>query len=119
VIGIKFQGLSDTVFEFNEYNVKTEERVKAQLIESGNNIAVGAKSRVPRDTGKLHGDIRVLKDKLKDFTVKVTYMGKGRAFYGKFVEFGTFRQPSKPFIGPAADEELPNFEAGMAKAIEG
>lgn len=117
MIKMKISGLGATIQHFNEYEASTVENVQKQLVESGENIRAAAKAKAPKKSGKLRGDIRLFK-KLKDFFVKVTYMGKGRAYWGKFVEFGTSKQESQPFMGPAVDAEVANFEQGMAKAIK-
>ena len=35
-----------------------------------------------------------------------------------FQEFGTVEHPAKPFLGPAAEEARPGFEADMRKVVD-
>lgn len=38
-------------------------------------------------------------------------------FYGKFLEFGTSKQPARPFMGPAAAESTVQMVQAMADAV--
>lgn len=38
-------------------------------------------------------------------------------FYGKFLEFGTSKQPARPFMGPAAAESTVQMVQAMAEAV--
>lgn len=62
----------------------------------------------------------------KTFTVRrpnartrIVSVGSRQAFFGQFIEFGTNKQPARPFMGPAAESERPNFEADVKAVLRG
>ena len=90
-------------------------------------ILTRAKALVPVETGALKKSlkIRALKKRKHSHGVMVaTSKGwfAGDEFYGAFVEFGTNRTPSHPFVRPAFDAEKKNAEriiaAELRKGIE-
>lgn len=79
-------------------------------------IERGAESRAPVLTGELVGDI-----------VSSAITGDGRhgsmtgvvsstSDHAAYVEFGTSVMAAQPYLGPAFDAELPNFERGILAA---
>lgn len=84
----------------------------AALTEGAEIVEKDAKRRVVRDSGRL-GDsieIRVLSKELQTASVGVgpgpieKPINQREAFYQHFVEFGTSKQPARPFLRPALDE---------------
>lgn len=71
----------------------------------------GGKTRAAVDTGFMRNSIT------SDFQGSNADLAQGEtgpeAVYAKWVELGTSRQPPQPFMGPAADEEEPNFYAAL------
>lgn len=68
-------------------------------------IAEGARDRVPVETGALRDAIHVV---VKDDQVAVV-AGDNVAFYGHMVENGTVKAPPHPFLVPAFEAELPDL----------
>lgn len=69
----------------------------------------------------------VLTGELRDDIVSTTITGDGRSSamsatisstsdHAAYVELGTSKMAAEPYLGPAFDAELPNFEAGVARA---
>lgn len=66
-------------------------------------LLVEATARVPVKTGKLRDSLSIKKAR-DGLSAKVGVLGKAagkRAFYAKWVEYGTKKNPARPFIGPA------------------
>lgn len=78
-------------------------------------IAEGAKERVPVDTGKLRDAIHVDHDGPGSYNVVA---GDSSAFYGHIVEHGGVRQGARPFMVPAAEQTKPLVPA-IGKAVLG
>lgn len=72
-------------------------------------IVLNAKERVLVRTGLLKSDIDWSIDKRRG-TAKVG-IAKGPAFYGHFQEFGTSRQPARPFMLPAVESQRDAHES--------
>ena len=117
VMTLKVEGVEETIAEFNAINIKVTKNVQEVIESSAIRVRDDARSRAPFKTGKLKRDIRVKKSK-DGLTAAVTYMGKKRAFYGKFIEFGTRFMPARPFLGPAWEVERPNFIRAIVVAVD-
>lgn len=63
------------------------------------------KRRAPVDTGNLKKNIRTHDHGTKGDTVTFTVDVTRKAFYGKFLEFGTVKLVPKPFMRPAAESK--------------
>ncbi len=80
--------------------------IKEALADLAKKIEASAKNRVPVDTGTLRDNItaKVSRDGL---SARIGVQGKRaskKAYYVKFVEHGTKKQPAQPFLGPAFEE---------------
>ena len=119
---VRIVGLNETVGFFNTADKDISQAVAIIVQETANAVRDNAKARAPSNTGKLNFDLRVTDKTLDatrgDLAATVTYMGKKRAFYGKFVEFGTIKMPARPFLGPAWMAEKPRFLEKIKDAIE-
>ena len=76
-------------------------------------IALGAKARVPVETGALQRAIHVDSEP-NGYSVVA---GDRDVFYGHLVEHGTRHSPPHPFLVPAFEAEKPPLLAGVAKAL--
>lgn len=88
-----------------------------RLEEVGNVIASEARRRVPvgksrpaskggkewtaREAGSLRRSIRVIKMDKGGTRKILVYAGSKKAFYARFVEYGTVKMPARPFLRPA------------------
>lgn len=93
-----------------KYGGRAERGVKQAVAKSTLGIESGAKKRAPVDTGNLRSSI---KGDVKGFDGEVT----ATAEYAPYVEFGTRRMASQPFMGPAAEEERPKFNQALREAL--
>jgi HK97 gp10 family phage protein len=92
---------------------------------SANEIRNLARSRVPR--GGPYTPERLAKGAKPGrgrASIRVTMHREGlsatvgsRLFYMRFYEFGTSRQPARPFLFPAAEQVTPKLRAGIAAAV--
>ena len=83
------------------------------LEESGGAIVDEARERVPVKTGRLKDSIGLATD---EDALSVTV--KADTPYAKFVEFGTFKTPARPFFLPAVEHERPKTAGRVADAIK-
>jgi HK97 gp10 family phage protein len=113
---IVIKGLDETIAHFDGMNNKIIKAVTEAVQQSAERVRDDAKARAPIATGKLFRDIRIKKSQ-DGLAAEITYTGKKRAFYGKFVEFGTKKMPARPFLGPAWQKEEPAFLEKVTAAI--
>ena len=115
---MEIKGLDETIGYLNAVDLKATKNVQDVIGNTAIAVRDEARSRAPISTGKLKKDIRVktAQDKL---SAEVTYMGKKRAFYGKFIEFGTRFMPARPFLGPAWEKLRPRFFTDITAALDG
>jgi|TARA_Y100000034_G_scaffold132026_1_gene194055 HK97 gp10 family phage protein len=97
---------------------KLAERELMKSLRAGANVVrKEVKARAPVGTGSAHAKYGRVKDNVKTTAVKKTiHSGEvavhtGKAFWAAFYEFGTARQPPRPFMGPA-------FEATQRQALD-
>ena len=77
-------------------------------------------ARTPRRSGTLAGELRIKygRDRL---SARVGVIGKRslrRAWYARFVEYGTVDIPAQPFMIPAAEEVAPKIDRIVDAAID-
>lgn len=77
-------------------------------------IARGAKDRVPVHTGTLRDAIHVERRGIGEHEV---IAGDNRAFYGNIVEHGGAYTPARPFLNPAVEQVRPQVEKICERAL--
>lgn len=81
-----------------------------------------AKVQVPSGTLKKSIGRKRLKSSQVETGAEIGISWRGRAFYGRFLEFGTSKMAAKPFLRPAfdakKDESLTIFKDKLAENIE-
>lgn len=82
------------------------EAVAAEVALVGSDV----EDAVPVDTGELKDSVQRESGGLEG-SVKAT------ARHAKFVEFGTYKDPAQPYMGPAADKARRRFPATAAAII--
>lgn len=92
------------------YGGQAEKGVRKAVLQSTMSIETNAKKRAPVDTGNLRSSIQ---GEAKELEGEVT----ATAEYASFVEFGTRKAESQPFMGPAAEEERPKFNQAIKEAL--
>ena len=91
-------------------------RVSAAIKEGAEDVATGAKERVPVQTGALRDAIYVKRGGPAQYEV---YAGDENAFYGHMVERGTKYATARPFLVPAADDEQELIVAAVSLVLRG
>jgi HK97 gp10 family phage protein len=113
-VNIEIEGLD----ELDRKLVEKLEEYRSELEGVVGDIAEGvrteAQSLVPVDTGTLRDAIGVHHE---GFEAEVGVFDKD-AYYGRFIEFGTVRRPSNPFLGPAAEMERGRVVERVREALK-
>jgi HK97 gp10 family phage protein len=94
--------------------VQFAERVKAITLKPALVIADEVRDMAPRGkTGRLKAGVHayLLEDNIG------SGIGIRKAFYWKFIEYGTKNYPAHPFIRPAINAARPTFAAMMAEDL--
>lgn len=91
-----------------------DEKLIEGVEEIAEQIAEGARERVPVDSGALRDAIHVDVDGMEVSVVA----GDDDAFYGHIVEHGGVHTPAHPFLIPAYEAERPNLEEVVGKHLE-
>ncbi len=109
-VSVKLLGAKELDRKLRKLEPKIGKKViKGALREAAKMILKVAKQKVPVDTGALKKDLKVRAMKRKKGRYGVLIgtaagWGKGKTFYGAYLEFGTSKRPAKPFLRPAFDE---------------
>ena len=85
------------------------------LTEASERIAARARWYAPHDTGRLASKIEAIKVTRKDFLIKGG--ARARAKIAHLLEFGTVKMAPRPYMRPAANEELGDLEKALADAV--
>lgn len=104
-----FDELARVASDLKRASREVRPRTIAVLQTHGDRLAAVAKSRCPRDTGRLADSIWATVRPIALSAEVGPY-----AFYGHFVEFGTSKLAPSPYMGPALDDVAPDFEAALA-----
>lgn len=110
---VEIVGMDEVIAKLNKMDVESRVAVRKQVRKSANAIRKGARDRVPVDTGRLQKSIRARYSK-DGLTAEIA----PRMWHAHFIEFGTVNQPATPYMGPAWEQERPNFVAGIKKGIK-
>lgn len=92
---------------------QVKQKAGAAVRKTAADIAKDAKSLAPVDTGNLKSSIGTTKVGPLEMEVGPT------ASYGIYQELGTSRQPGTPFMGPAADRQIPAFLEAIGQVADG
>ena len=103
---------------------ETDAGIKPAMQDSVNGLLKEVIMRVPRDTGNLEDNITgyVAKNGMRGEVGLRGKKARNRAFYARFLEFGTKGQggnprPAQPFLEPAWDFEKPKIVNRIEKVI--
>lgn len=88
--------------------------IERALKASANDMAKKAKERVPVKTGSLKNSISVKKGK-----EDLSFLVQAEAPHARFVEFGSFKTPARPFMVPTFEEGKGKTRERIIKAING
>jgi HK97 gp10 family phage protein len=106
-VDVQVRGLEELKRELNKLSVAIGDRLINNAARAGARVvARQAKANAPvGETGALKKSLRVRRRSADDRRrgEVVAYAGTP-LFYAKFQEFGTVKQPARPFLRPAVDE---------------
>jgi HK97 gp10 family phage protein len=95
---ITITGVAEAIASITKLRAKIPDACEEGLTQIANVIIKEAQRIVPVDTGRL-------RDSIKVFSTSATEVKGGtEVFYAGFVEFGTARQRSQPYMRPAIDK---------------
>lgn len=83
---------------------KVAKIVEGRVQEFGQNVVERARDNVPVDTGNLKRSIEARKTGEQSVTIQT------RTGYGAYVELGTKRRAATPYLAPAVDQAVKEFE---------
>lgn len=86
------------------------------VVEGAEEIAQGAKDRVPVAEGTLRDAIHVEVD--EDESRVSIVAGNTEAFYGHIIEHGSVKTPPRPFLTPAYEAGRDGLLTGVADVLE-
>lgn len=97
--------------------------MKRITAKAGDQIAAEAKRNAPKRTGALRTSIKSqgVKKGVGSISVQVTAGGPSQPHdvdYATYVEEGTSRMAPQPFMRPAVDKVLPDWEKEMAEVVQ-
>lgn len=90
---------------------------RAALRQSANVVLEESRLLARRRTGLLKKSINVVDRGIRGDTIYFSVSVRQRAFYGKFLEFGTSRMPAYPFMRPAAENTAYESVAVLAQNL--
>lgn len=95
-----------------------DDEIREVTVEVAEKVASDARGRVPERTGALAASIRTEKVAEAGVVGATVAAGGGIVDYAGFVEYGTARTPPQPYMRPAVDQALPDWESSVADVAE-
>lgn len=111
----KIQGLDRLRAKLAAMPEAARQEIKLALEQNADELVAMQKRLVPRDEGDLAESIGKQPGR-HDLAVLVT-AGSRKAFYARFVEFGTVRKRPRPFFFPAYRSLRKRLKGRMTRAI--
>lgn len=112
----RIEGLDKWIKWVNSLPEELNEKVKTHVAETAFKMERDMKMLTPVDTGLLRRSINTTIDiASKGATARV---GTGTIDYAIPVEFGTFRQPAKPFFFPIVIKYKPIFNKKLEQILK-
>jgi len=106
---VEIIGMEDVLKKLKVLPAKVQKNVLTGAIRaSAKPIIKEAKRLVPVDSGTLKKSIGIRKRRSRDKNIihfSVAPLSKKDGWYGRFVEFGTVKMASEPFMRPAFEKE--------------
>jgi len=111
------EGAEEVVKLLEEMGQKAEE-VLAKAAEAGGRVALSeARRRCPVKTGRLRASLTLTQGRKTPARANVRIEHGRKEYYGKFVELGTRKQPARPFLRPAVDENKKRVSEAVTEEI--
>jgi HK97 gp10 family phage protein len=111
------EGAEEVVKLLEEMGQKAGE-VLAKAAEAGGRVALSeARRRCPVKTGRLRASLTLTQGRKTPARANVRIEHGKKEYYGKFVELGTRKQPARPFMRPAVDENKQQISEVVTEEI--
>ncbi|MCR4436639.1 MAG: HK97 gp10 family phage protein [Clostridiales bacterium] len=111
------EGAEEVIKLLEEMGQKAEE-VLAKAAEAGGMVALSeARRRCPVKTGRLRASLTLTQGKKTPARANVRIEHGKKEYYGTFVELGTRKQPARPFMRPAVDENKKQISDAVTEEI--
>lgn len=121
--GIVVEGLDETVRAFTRHAATVTPMLGAIVTRHAAKAAQRMRDRVPVDEGDVLESIT--SDDRPTIDAGRVYADAGpdpaanrQAFVARFLEYGTVKMPPRPFLGPAADETVPELVRDVKAAVK-
>ena len=112
----EIEGLDEWIKWVNSLPQELSEKVKTHVAETAYKMERDMKNLAPVDTGLLRRSINTTMDiASKGATARV---GTGTVNYAQYVEFGTLRQPAKPYFFPVVIKYKPIFNEKLKQILK-
>jgi len=90
-----------------ELNDAAKQEINKELKKQGLKILRRSKKLAPVDTGRLRSSITL--ETVENANGLINIKIGTPVYYAPFVEFGTVKQPAQPFLRPAIDQVISEF----------
>src|SRR4051812_47729795 len=105
-MGIDTSGLREVKADLGRLSARAVPAASKAVAKVAHDIEATAKQLAPVDTGNLMNSIST---DVRGLTAEIG----PTADYGLYVKEGTSRMAPQPYMGPAADQHFPDFDAAM------
>lgn len=111
--GITVEGVDEVVRDFAFRSAALQPAAKHTVVQHAERAAQKMRDRVP--IGETRRTLEsITADEHATESPEGVYADAGPEwFVARFLEHGTVHMPPRPFVGPAADEQFPEFERDM------
>lgn len=133
-VSIEVRGIQQTLGELKAWERRKIAAARKQIDKTALNIAREAKKGAPVDTGRLRSSIHVNRpgksahrytvrgrsysDPVAGYSGSLTRAVGTNVKYAAAHEFGTRHMAARPFLGPAYQQEIPNYLRAMKKIFK-
>lgn len=120
-VNLELLGIQDLITEVEKLGKQGARIENKALREAGDVVKEAIQNETPVDTGTLKKSITVSRVKTKDGMKQVEVGPNDEGWYGKFVEFGTVKIRSNPFMGrgyeTSKDKAMDTIKENLRKGL--